>query len=56
MVDNPDIAVLELREGTSEFVDNCGNQRTGRPGLFPSVAVLSGKRVATPYGQKTRSA
>lgn len=42
-----DIAVLELREGTFEFVDNFGNQRTGRQRLFPHATVLGGKRVAT---------
>jgi dihydroorotase len=42
-----DVAVLELREGTFEFVDNFGNKRTGRQRLFPSATVLAGKRVAT---------
>ena len=42
-----DVAVLELREGTFEFVDNFGNNRTGRQRLFPSATVLAGKRVAT---------
>jgi dihydroorotase len=41
-----DIAVLELREGTFEFVDNYGNMRAGRQRLFPVVTVLGGKRVA----------
>jgi dihydroorotase len=41
-----DIAVLELREGTFEFVDNFGNKRTGRQRLFPSATILAGKRVA----------
>jgi len=40
-----DVAVLELREGTFEFVDNYGNKRTGRQRLFPSGTVLGGKRV-----------
>ena len=40
-----DVAVLELREGTFEFVDNYGNTRTGRQRLFPSETVLGGKRV-----------
>jgi dihydroorotase len=43
-----DIAVLELREGTFEFVDNFENKRTGSQRLFPSATVLAGKRVATP--------
>lgn len=42
-----DVAVLELREGDFEFVDNYGNKRTGRQRLFPSETVLAGKRVAT---------
>jgi dihydroorotase len=41
-----DIAVLELREGMFEFVDNYENKRTGRQRLFPSGTVLGGKRVA----------
>jgi dihydroorotase len=41
-----DVAVLELREGSFEFVDNFGNKRTGRQRLFPSGTVLAGKRVA----------
>ena len=42
-----DVAVLELREGTFEFVDNFENKRTGRQRLFPIATVLGGKRVAT---------
>ncbi|MGP0070789.1 MAG: amidohydrolase family protein [Bryobacteraceae bacterium] len=41
-----DIAVLELREGSFEFVDNYENKRTGRQRLFPSATVLGGKRVS----------
>jgi dihydroorotase len=41
-----DIAVLELREGSFEFVDNFENKRTGRQRLFPNATVLAGKRVA----------
>ena len=40
-----DIAVLELREGTFEFVDNYGNARTGRQRLFASETVLGGRPV-----------
>jgi dihydroorotase len=40
-----DVAVLELRQGTFEFVDNFENKRTGRQRLFPSGTVLAGKRV-----------
>jgi len=42
-----DIAVLELRENSFEFVDNFGNNRTGKQRLFPSATILAGKRVAT---------
>jgi len=42
-----DVAVLELREGSFEFADNFGNNRTGRQRLFPSATVLGGKRVAS---------
>jgi len=42
-----DIAVLELREGSFEFVDNFENKRASRQRLFPSATVLAGKRVAT---------
>jgi len=40
-----DVAVLELREGMFEFVDNYENNRTGRQRLFPSETVLGVKRV-----------
>jgi dihydroorotase len=40
-----DIAVLELRQGSFEFADNYGNNRTGRQRLFPSLTVLGGTRV-----------
>ncbi len=40
-----DVAILELREGSFEFVDNYRNVRTGRQRLFPSATVLGGKRV-----------
>jgi dihydroorotase len=39
-----DVAVLELREGSFEFVDNYGNTRTGGQRLFPSETVLGGER------------
>ncbi len=42
-----DVAVLELRQGDFEFVDNFGNTRRGRQRLFPTATVLAGKRVAT---------
>jgi dihydroorotase len=42
-----DIAVLELRQGSFEFVDNYENKRTGRQRLFPGATVLGGRRVFT---------
>jgi dihydroorotase len=42
-----DIAVLELKEGSFEFVDNFGNTRTGKQRLVPNATVLGGKRVAS---------
>jgi dihydroorotase len=41
-----DVAIMELREGTFEFVDNYKGTRPGRQRLFPSETVLAGKRVA----------
>ena len=40
-----DVAVLELRDGTFEFVDNYKGTRTGRQRLFPIATVNGGKRV-----------
>jgi dihydroorotase len=40
-----DIAVLELREGEFEFLDNYENTIKGRQRLFPSETVLAGVRV-----------
>jgi dihydroorotase len=40
-----DVAILELRSGSFDFVDNFGNTRTGRQRLFPSATVLAGMRV-----------
>ena len=40
-----DVAILELREGSFEFVDNFGNKRSGKERLFPSATVLGGKQV-----------
>jgi dihydroorotase len=39
-----DVAILELREGTFEFLDNYKGTRTGRQRLFPVATVLAGKR------------
>jgi dihydroorotase len=41
-----DIALLELRDGSFEFLDNYENKRSGKQRLFPSGTVLGGKRVA----------
>jgi dihydroorotase len=40
-----DVAVLELREGTFEFLDNYKNTITGSQRLFPIATVLAGKRI-----------
>src|SRR5262245_37495643 len=39
-----DIAVLELREGSFEFLDNYKGTRTGRQRLFPIATVAGGKK------------
>ena len=39
-----DVAIMELREGTFEFVDNYKGTRSGRQRLFPIATVLNGKR------------
>jgi dihydroorotase len=41
-----DVAILELRDGTFEFLDNFKGTRSGKQRLFPSGTVLAGKRVA----------
>jgi dihydroorotase len=40
-----DVAIMELRDGEFEFVDNYKNKRTGKQRLFPIATVLNGKRV-----------
>jgi dihydroorotase len=40
-----DIAILELREGDFEFLDNFNNKRVGHQRLFPGGTILAGKRV-----------
>ena len=40
-----DVAILELREGEFEFIDNYENLRVGTHRLFPSDTVLGGQRV-----------
>jgi len=39
-----DVALLELREGNFEFLDNYKGTRTGKQRLFPFATVLAGKR------------
>jgi dihydroorotase len=41
-----DVAVLELRDGEFEYVDNYENKIKGRQRLLPFATVLAGKRVA----------
>ena len=40
-----DVAVLELRKGNFELLDNYNNKITGHQRLFPSATVLGGKRI-----------
>ena len=40
-----DVAVLELRKGNFDFLDNYNNKTTGHQRLLPSATVLAGKRV-----------
>jgi dihydroorotase len=40
-----DVAVLELRKGNFDFLDNYNNKLTGHQRLLPSATVLAGKRV-----------
>jgi len=39
-----DVTLMELREGSFEFVDNMGGKRTGKQRLFPRAAIIGGKR------------
>lgn len=43
-----DVALLELRNGHFEFLDNYKNKITGSQRLFPSATVLGGRRVQRP--------
>ena len=40
-----DVALLELREGKFEFLDNYKGTLTGTQRLFPAGTVLSGRRI-----------
>jgi dihydroorotase len=42
-----DVALLELREGSFEFVDNYKGTITGHQRFFPSGTVLAGKKIPT---------
>ena len=39
------MAIMELREGTFEFLDNYKGTRTGHQRLFPAGTALAGKQV-----------
>jgi dihydroorotase len=39
-----DVAVLELRDGNFDFLDNYEGKRTGKQRLFPIATVIGGKR------------
>jgi dihydroorotase len=39
-----DVAILELREGNFEFLDNYKGTRAGKQRLFPIATVLAGKK------------
>ncbi len=39
-----DVAILDLRDGAFEFVDNYKGTRTGKQRLFPIASVLAGKK------------
>jgi hypothetical protein len=39
------VAILELRQGDFEFVDNANTKRTGKQKLFATATVVGGKRV-----------
>jgi dihydroorotase len=39
-----DVAILELREGSFDFLDNYKGTRTGKQRLFPVATVVAGKR------------
>jgi dihydroorotase len=41
-----DVAILELRQGDFDFIDNYKNVRKGSQRLFPAGTVLGGKRIS----------
>jgi len=40
-----DVAVLDLRQGEFEFVDNIDGKRTGKQKLVTAAVLMNGKRV-----------
>jgi dihydroorotase len=40
-----DVAIMELRDGTFDFLDNYKGVRTGKQRLFPGEVVLAGRSV-----------
>jgi dihydroorotase len=48
-----DVAIMELRDGAFEFVDNYKGNRTGKQCLFPIATVLNGKRTPARVGFQT---
>ena len=40
-----DVSILELREGSFDFIDNVNTKRTGKQRLFPRAAIMGGKRL-----------
>jgi dihydroorotase len=45
-----DVALLELREGAFDFLDNYENKHAGRQRLLPAGTVLAGKWVSGTKG------
>jgi len=42
-----DVSILELREGSFDFIDNVNTKRSGHQRLFPRAAIVGGKRSRT---------
>ena len=38
-----DVSILELREGSFDFIDNVNTRRSGKQRLFPRAAIMGGK-------------
>jgi len=49
-----DAAILQLRHGSFEFLDNYKGTRTGRQRLFPAGTVLAGKQVERAVSDEMR--